>query len=319
MRRLSRFLWFGGRNEEAETAAWEAVAVLELLPEGATPARAFSNVSQLRMLAYDCPAAIEWGTRALRLAERCRAEEIVVHALANVGSAEVLAGREVSGRATLEESLARALALGLEDDVGRAYANLSTPAVERRQFALADRYLADGVADCDEHDLVSYGIYLRAWRALLALDGGRWATAAELVTEVLAHPQASPPTRIVASVVAGLLALRTGNAERGNELLGEALAIAAPTGELQRLAPVAAARAEAAWLRGDAEGVDEATAAVAALAVERHQLAPRRPGGVAAACGAESAGRRGLATGRRRADGRLRRGVVALERSWLSL
>ena len=55
---------------------------------------AYSNVSQLRMLGVRPPAAIEWGTRALRLAEQCQADEIVVHALANVGSAEMLAGRE---------------------------------------------------------------------------------------------------------------------------------------------------------------------------------------------------------------------------------
>ncbi|HSP72432.1 MAG TPA: AAA family ATPase, partial [Gaiellaceae bacterium] len=205
LRSLSRFLWFGGRNEESEEAAREAVTVLERLPVGAALARAYSNVSQLRMLAYDSDAAIEWGTRALRLAEGCGAPEIVVHALANVGSAEIHAGSEASGRAKLEDSLARALALGLEDDVGRAYANLATPTVERRQFALADRYLTDGIAYCDEHDLDSYGIYLRAWRARLALDSGRWGTAADQVEEVLAHPDASPPTRIVASLVGGLL------------------------------------------------------------------------------------------------------------------
>jgi DNA-binding CsgD family transcriptional regulator/tetratricopeptide (TPR) repeat protein len=271
LRRLSRFLWFGGRNDEAEQAGHDAVVVLEQLPAGAALARAYSNVSQLRMLAYDAPAAIEWGTRALRLAERFDAAEIVVHALANIGSAEVLIGHEASGRAKLEDSLARALAHGLDDDVGRAYANLSTTAVERRQFALADRYLAAGVAYCDEHDLLPYGLYLRAWRARLALDSGRWSMAAELAAEVLAHPQASPPTRIVASVVGGLLAVRTGEAERGQALLNDAQAIAAPTGELQRLAPVAAARAEAAWLQGDAKEVDGATAAVAALAAERHQ------------------------------------------------
>ena len=271
LRRLSRFLWFGGRNEDAEAAAREAVAVLEQLPAGAALARAYSNVSQLRMLAYDCAAAIEWGTRALELAESCHAADIVVHALANVGSAEVLEGLEASGRAKLEDSLASALALGLEDDAGRAYANLATPAVERRQFALADRYLAEGIAYCDEHDLVSYGIYLRAWRARLALDSGRWRTAEELATEALAHPQASPPTRIVATVVRGLLAARAGDGPRATALLDEALGVAARTGELQRLAPVAAARAEAAWLRGDAAGVDDATAGVAALAVERRQ------------------------------------------------
>lgn len=271
LRSLSRFLWFGGRNEEAETAAREAVAVLAQLPPGAALARAYSNMSQLRMLAYDTPAAIDWGTQALRLADECHAAEITVHALANIGSAEVLGGREEAGRAKLEESLTRALGLGLDDDVGRAYANLASPAVERRQFALADRYLAEGIAYCDEHDLVSYGIYLRSWQARLALDSGRWEAAANLAEHVLAHPQASPPTRIVASVVGGLLALRTGETRRGAALLDEALEVAAPTGELQRLAPVAAARAEAAWLEGDTDGVDEATAAVATLAAERHQ------------------------------------------------
>ncbi|MGZ4387861.1 MAG: ATP-binding protein [Gaiellaceae bacterium] len=296
LRLLSRVLWFGGRNDEAELAALEAVAVLEQLPPDATLARAYSNVSQLRMLAFDTDAAIDWGVRALRLAEDCDAAQIVVHALTNIGSAEFYGGSETSGRAKLEDSLARALALGFEDDVGRAYANLASSAVERRQSALAARYLADGVAYCDEHDLLSYGIYLRAWRARLALDSGRWDEAAQLTAEVLAHPRASPPTRIVASVVGGLIAIRTGERERGEALLEEALAAARPTGELQRLAPVAAARAEAAWLRGDVEGVDEATADVVALAAARGQRWPlgelavwRRRAALAAPAGLVSA------------------------------
>jgi DNA-binding CsgD family transcriptional regulator len=271
LRGLSRFLWFGGHNDEAEVAAQEAVAVLERLPEGAALARAYSNVSQLRMLAYDYAAAIEWGERALGLAERCDAPEIVVHALANIGSAESFSGLEASGRAKLEDSLARARALGRDDDVGRAYANLATPAVERRQFALADRYLSEGEEYCNEHDLVSYGVYLHAWRARLALDNGRWHAAEDLATQVLAHPRASPPTRIVSLVVLGLLAARRGDLDGATKLLDQALALAAPTGELQRLAPVAAARAELAWLRGDAAGVDDATETVAVLAADRRQ------------------------------------------------
>jgi DNA-binding CsgD family transcriptional regulator len=42
---------------------------------------------------------------------------------------------------------------------------------------------------------------------------------------------------------------------RAQAILDEALDLALATGELQRIAPVAAARAEAAWLRGDLEGV----------------------------------------------------------------
>jgi hypothetical protein len=50
--------------------------------------------------------------------------------------------------------------------------------------------------------------------------------------------------------VLGLVAARRGGADPWRFLDG-ALALAEPTGELQRLGPVALARAEAAWLEGD--------------------------------------------------------------------
>jgi DNA-binding NarL/FixJ family response regulator len=64
----------------------------------------------------------------------------------------------------------------------------------------------------------------------------------------------------------GLLAIRTGDEQRSRQLLDEALAQARPIGELQRLAPVAVARAEAAWLRRDLEAIDAETADAVALA-----------------------------------------------------
>jgi DNA-binding CsgD family transcriptional regulator len=50
-------------------------------------------------------------------------------------------------------------------------------------------------------------------------------------------------------------------------LLDEAWELAEPTGELYRLWPVAAARAESAWLHGDYEGVQEASQMTLELAV----------------------------------------------------
>ena len=79
------------------------------------------------------------------------------------------------------------------------------------------------------------------------------------------------PQQIVARVAGGLLAIRTGDDERGRQLLDEALAQARPTGELQRLAPVAAARAEAAWLRRDAAAIDAETTDATELAAARQQ------------------------------------------------
>ncbi|HEX2281462.1 MAG TPA: response regulator transcription factor, partial [Thermomicrobiales bacterium] len=60
----------------------------------------------------------------------------------------------------------------------------------------------------------------------------------------------SPVSRIQALVALGYLRARRGDPEVA-KVLDEALALATPTGELQRLGPVRAVRAEAAWLAGD--------------------------------------------------------------------
>jgi DNA-binding CsgD family transcriptional regulator len=69
---------------------------------------------------------------------------------------------------------------------------------------------------------------------------------------VLNHPRTAQITRIPALVALGLVRTRRGDPQ-ANEPLDLALEAASPTGELQRLAPVAAARAELAWLDGDDE------------------------------------------------------------------
>ena len=74
--------------------------------------------------------------------------------------------------------------------------------------------------------------------------------------------------RILALVVLGLVRARRGDPEHA-PLLDEAWHCAHPTGELGRLGWVAMARAEAAWLAGDAAAVDAATSDALALAIDR--------------------------------------------------
>jgi DNA-binding CsgD family transcriptional regulator len=83
---------------------------------------------------------------------------------------------------------------------------------------------------------------------------------------VLSHPRRAPVPRVLAGVVQGLVRARRGEPDVW-PLLDAALAQAAPTGELQQIAPVAAARAEAAWLEGRHRGVAEATDAALELAL----------------------------------------------------
>jgi DNA-binding CsgD family transcriptional regulator len=164
-----------------------------------------------------------------------------------------------AGRPTLERSLALALADGLEEHVARAYTNLAGQAFEQRQYPLAARYLDEGIRYCTEHDLDTWRLYMLVSQARVEFDQGRWAEATRTVEAVLRDPRTAPVSRINALAVLGRVRARRGDPGVWPPL-DEALALAIVTGELQRLGPVAVARAEAAWLEGDpatARGVVE--------------------------------------------------------------
>jgi DNA-binding CsgD family transcriptional regulator/tetratricopeptide (TPR) repeat protein len=262
LRWLSRLTWFLGRNELSERMADEAVEILE--PLGRTPqlAMAYSNRAHLYMLRDDVDGAVEWGTRALEIAEPLEETDVVVHALNNIGSAKYQSG-DTSGRDDLERSLSLALANNLEEHVSRAYTNLASGAVRRRDYPIADRYFQAGIHYSTERDLDSWRIYMTSWRARAMLEQGSWDEAERSAVALLEAPvPPSPISQVQGLVVAGLIRARRG--EDSSQLLDRALEIANSTGELQRLGPTRAARAEAAWLRGD----DDAFRAEAEAGVE---------------------------------------------------
>ncbi len=263
---LSRLFWFRGDNATAEQEARLAVELLEPLGPGRELAMAYSNLAQLRMLARDEPAATEWGAKAIAIAERLGDTEILAHALNNVGTARVHKGLP-DGREMVERSLELALAAGLEEHVARAYTNLGAALLEQREIATAERYLDAGIEYCSDRDLDSWRLYMTGHRARLRLDQGRWDDAADAAMSVLAHPGVAVPSRITPLTVVGRLRARRGDPGPW-EPLDEALALARGTGELQRIAPVAAARAEARWLAGEEEAIGEETTAALALALE---------------------------------------------------
>jgi ATP/maltotriose-dependent transcriptional regulator MalT len=143
-----------------------------------------------------------------------------------------------------------ALAHGLEEHVARAYTNLAWQAFEQRQYPLAARYLDEGIRYCTEHDLDTWRLYLLVAQARADFEQGRWTEATSTVEVVLRDPRTAPVGRINALAVLGRVRARRGDPGVWPPL-DEALALATATGELQRLGPVAVARAEAAWLQGD--------------------------------------------------------------------
>src|SRR6266508_4389882 len=266
LRSLSRLLRYVGRTEEAMEVARKALAVLERLPPGHELAMAYCNLSHLYMHLENTDETIAWGTRALDLAENLDDAEALVYALTNIGNVEFLSGERNVDK--LERSLELGIQAGLDEHVGRAFVSLTWWSLRGRSYAAADRYFTSGLEFCTERGLDLWRFYLLAHRARSLLDRGHWDDAVASAAPVLRDPRSSPVTRVAALSVLGLVRARRGDPDVWSPL-EEAWELAKPTGELQRIEPVAAARAEAAWLAGRTEAVADATESALELAIRR--------------------------------------------------
>ncbi|WP_455381288.1 ATP-binding protein, partial [Salinispira pacifica] len=251
LRWLSRLYWFRGNKAMAERFAADAITILEPLAPGKELAMAYSNRSQLHMLDTHYDSAVAWGQRALELAENLEDTEITVHALTNIGTAEFIVG-DANGRRRLEQALELAQKSDMHDHVARCYSNLSSMAIEWRDYPLAERYLREGLEYTSDRDMDSYSRYLLGFRARSRFEQGNWSDAAADAMKVLRDQ--GPSTVIVLPAMTTLAHLM---ARRGDEdaaaWLDKARDLAVETGELQRIGPVAVARAEAAFWQGRLE------------------------------------------------------------------
>jgi len=247
LRWLSRLHWFLGQNAAAERFADEAIEILQGLQAGRELAWALSNRAQLHMLAAQTAAAVATGLRAVELGRELGDVEIQAHALNNVGTAQYFDGIQ-QGRARLEESLQLSLANGYSEHVARAHVNLVSNAMAHREYGLAKRFAAEAAHYFATRDLYAWVDYLAALQCRLDLELGLWASATSIAMQLAESRSAMPVSRMPALVVLARLRMRRGDPGVG-EALAEATALAHATGELQRLGPVAAAHAEAAWLQ----------------------------------------------------------------------
>ncbi len=153
------------------------------------------NLGSRRMDDGQYEAAVGLSRRAEAMAGSLGVPEVLSEALNTHGCALACLGGDWTG--PLERALEIAVAEGLHEQAGRAFANLHVLYCSELRFTEAERYFADGVAYCDEHDIGTFGICLRGEHTRTLEMLGRWDESAALSRELLTR---SGPPRSTGSI-----------------------------------------------------------------------------------------------------------------------
>lgn len=247
LRSLAYLHWYRGEAAEADRLANEAVRALDRTGPSPERAMAYSFLSQLHMLNERQKEAIEWGRRALALAEEIGHAEVKIHALNNIGTAAAYDGDE-GGVDSLRESLTLALEHGFHEHAARAYTNLSCYAVDFREFELADRFIGEAIAFDTQHDLDSWTHHLAGVFAQLRLEQGRLRDAEAIARGVVELRHPTLMMRLPAASVLARVRMRRGE-QKAYEEIADVLTQAIATGEFQHIVPARFALIEYFWLR----------------------------------------------------------------------
>ncbi len=275
---LSWLLWNVGRTSEAEGAADRAVAVLEQEPPARGLILAYCRRSELYRYASENKPARELGARGLALARELGDADGELHALTAIVGAEYLEDAletVVGRREEFERIIERDKAAGLEALAASAYCTLAFGSYINRRHAEAMPDIEAGIEHCVKHDLDGWRPFLLAIRAEVELREGRWSDAVDSAAVVLAVGAGDRgtghgfgPASTLALALLGRVRARRGDPDVWSPL-DEALELAEHSGQLIRLRPVAAARAEAEWLEGRDELTPDVLDAAFALTAGR--------------------------------------------------
>jgi DNA-binding CsgD family transcriptional regulator len=257
-----------GMNDAAEDASREAIEILDELPPSRERGIAYGVQAYLRMLSRDNDEGARWGERGLDLAVQFGDPDVQAFCLNTIGISHVMAGDSAEGTPYLQRSLDIAREHGVQQRVASAYSMLASGLGEMYELEESERWACEYIAFAAEHDLDA--AYIRSWLAATLVYLGRWDEGTALAQELLAD-DISAISRITALIALGRVRARRGDPGVA-DVLDEALEASLAGGHLQRLGHVHAARAEAAWLVGDAARALDEARAVYDLALEKRHL-----------------------------------------------
>lgn len=262
--RLWSSLSFAGHLDEAGAALDDAILLLDTLPPGRERALAYARRCSHLMLARRLRDSEPWGRRALELAVAAGDIDTAVYAKIQHGAALLMLDDD-AGLTQIRAAIDEARAHGLHHYVAHGLSQIGSGGGEVRRYVIAVPALREAIAYAEEHELGSRGLYSAAWLGRCLLELGRWDEATTVLGGVLRSARAEGITLLTGLTALGRLRARRGDPDPWTPL-DRALTMAEHTGQLQRLWPVASARAEAAWLEDRLDDEAELVARVLALA-----------------------------------------------------
>jgi len=268
LRFLSRLWWFKGDHDKYMYHALKSIEVLDTGAQTHELAFAYSNLSQLCMLADKTEETLRWGRKAIDLATKMSDIETLSHALNNIGAVLMrCVNSQAEGEETLNKSLYLALDNGFHEHVARSRTNLGSNYVIIRNYKKAAATFELGLKYCEIHNLDSWTYYILSWKARMLFETGEWKEAEALSEQLQTrtnHPEAGI-VRVGALITLAKLKLRTGEFEKAKLLIKDAKSMAMPTREPQRIIPVLALELELHWFTGEPFSIEDVEFAIREL------------------------------------------------------
>lgn len=179
-RRSARILWerddFDGAFEVLNTA----LRMQESEPPSIELGMTYSTFSHVYMVMGRNQESVEWGQKALAIADALGDEIIQAHALNNIGVALASLSGGAQGVSHLQRSLEISKKLGMLLDTARAYINLGGTFTSMGQIGLARQTFSEGIEFAQQFGLeADLGMLLNRL-GKLELEAGRWAEAEQL-------------------------------------------------------------------------------------------------------------------------------------------
>jgi DNA-binding CsgD family transcriptional regulator/tetratricopeptide (TPR) repeat protein len=242
---------FGDRRA-AEASINESLEALRPLEPGREHVRAWCTRASLQTSWSDHVGGLASARHALALAQSLDDPRVLLEALHVAASARLALGDDKPAMRQLERALDMAVEQGLDDDAGRLFVSVQTWSMNHRDYETSLRVAARGIAYCEARDLDVHLLRMVDRRATALADLGRWDEADRDLAYCMASPAMSTRMRSSAAFLQARLGVRRGRANADAYWL-EAQRAPQDLRVEYRLPAIAAACAEAAWLRGDTE------------------------------------------------------------------